>query len=172
MKPPPKTDVGHDGLPAHWQWRAGPVGAGPTVVFDMDGVLSDAGGRQHLLAPPRRDWDAFFEAVGDDALIAEVARLLDVLAHDLRVVLLTARPARVRPQTLTWLERHQLRWDLLIMRPDRDFGSSRDFKRTAVEQLRGRGFDLRLAFEDDRRNVDMFHDEGVPCIYIHSGYYE
>jgi hypothetical protein len=20
--------------------------------------------------------------------------------------------------------------------------------------------------------VDMFHDEGVPCIYLHSGYYE
>ena len=34
------------------------------------------------------------------------------------------------------------------------------------------GFDLRLAFEDDRRNVDMFHAEGVPCVYIHSGYYD
>ena len=31
---------------------------------------------------------------------------------------------------------------------------------------------LRLAFEDDPRNVHMFHAEGVPCIYIHSGYYE
>lgn len=164
--------MAHDELPSTWRWREGPVDAGPTVVFDMDGVLSDAGGRQHLLAPPRRDWDAFFEAVGDDALIAEVARLLDVLAPDLRVVLLTARPVRVRPQTLAWLERHELRWDLLIMRPDRDYHSSRDFKRTATEQLRARGFDLRLAFEDDRRNVDMFHAEGVPCIYIHSGYYE
>ena len=36
----------------------------------------------------------------------------------------------------------------------------------------GRTFDLRLAFEDDRRNVDMFHAEGVPCVYIHSGYYD
>jgi hypothetical protein len=34
------------------------------------------------------------------------------------------------------------------------------------------GFDLRLAFEDDRRNVDMFHAAGVPCVYIHSGYYD
>ena len=34
------------------------------------------------------------------------------------------------------------------------------------------GFDLRLAFEDDRRNVEMFHREGVPCVYIHSGYYD
>jgi hypothetical protein len=29
-----------------------------------------------------------------------------------------------------------------------------------------------LSFEDDRRNVAMFHDEGVPTVYIHSGYYD
>ena len=152
-------------------WR-GPVPPGPAVVFDMDGVLSDAAGRQHLLERPRRDWDAFFEAVGDDELIDEVVRLLDVLDDDLVIVLLTARPIRVQRQTLGWLERHALRWDLLVMREWGDYGASRDYKRDAVHDLRAHGFDLRLAFEDDRRNVDMFHAEGVPCIYIHSGYYE
>ena len=34
------------------------------------------------------------------------------------------------------------------------------------------GLLLGLAFEDDRRNVQMFHGQGVPCIYIHSGYYD
>jgi hypothetical protein len=38
--------------------------------------------------------------------------------------------------------------------------------------LRAADFDLRLAFEDDRRNVAMFHQQGVPCVYIHSGYFE
>jgi hypothetical protein len=41
-----------------------------------------------------------------------------------------------------------------------------------VDDLRHYGFDLRLAFEDDRRNVEMFHGEGIPCVYIHSGYYD
>lgn len=158
--------------PVHWHWRAGPVEPGPSVVFDMDGVLSDAAGRQHLLERPRRDWDAFFEAVGEDELIAEVARLLDVLDPLLRVVLLTARPIRVQRQTLAWLSEHGLRWDLLIMRDWGDYGAAREFKRDAVHDLRAHGFDLRLAFEDDRRNVDMFHREGVPCVYIHSGYYD
>ena len=57
---------------------------GPAVVFDMDGVLSDASGRQHLLERPYRDWDAFFEAAGEDALIEEVAQLLDLLEPNLR----------------------------------------------------------------------------------------
>lgn len=141
-------------------------------MFDMDGVLADASGRQHLLEHPGRDWDAFFEACGEDPLIDEVARLLEVLDHDLRIVLLTARPLRVQRHTLGWLERMHLRWDLLIMRDHRDYDSSRTFKRRTTEQLRAAGFDLRLAFEDDRRNVDMFRDEHVPCVYIHSGYYD
>lgn len=160
------------GTPDHWRWHDGPVAAGPAVVFDMDGVLSDASSRQHFLESPRRDWDAFFAACGDDELIDEVARLLEVLDPDLHVVLLTARPLRVRPQTLAWLDRYRLRWDLLVMRDHGDYSASRRFKREAVGDLRHFGLDLRLAFEDDRRNVDMFHAEGIPCVYIHSGYYD
>ena len=162
------TDTPHH----NWRWRDGPVDPGAAIVFDMDGVLSDAATRQHYLEQPRRDWDAFFAACGDDELIDEVARLLDVLDDDLQIVLLTARPLTVQPQTLGWLERYELRWDLLLMRPYGDYTASRTFKKESVEQLRTYGFDLRLAFEDDRRNVEMFHAEGVPCIYIHSGYYE
>ena len=145
--------------------------AGPAVVFDVDGVLSDAAARQHYLEEPEQDWTAFFEACGDDQVIAEVARLTELLDPALAVVLLTARPIRVQPQTLGWLHRYGLRWDLLVMR-DPGHSSTLDFKRTTVHQLRTYRFDVRLAFEDDRRNVDMFHDEGVPCVYIHSGYYE
>ena len=138
----------------------------------MDGVLSDAAGRQHFLEWPYRDWEAFFQACGDDPLIDEVARLLDVISSEHRVVLLTARPIRVQPQTLAWLDRYELRWDLLIMRDYGDYGASREFKRRTIAELRHYGFDLRLAFEGDRRNHAMFHDEGVPCIYIQSGYYD
>jgi hypothetical protein len=158
--------------PSHWRWREGPVEPGPAVVFDMDGVLSDASGRQHLLERPHRSWDAFFEAAGEDALIDEVARLLELLDADLRVILLTARPMSIQSHTLGWLEQHRVRWDLLVMREWGDYGASRVFKRDAVHDLRAYGFDLQLAFEDDRRNVDMFHQEGIPCVYIHSGYYE
>lgn len=159
-------------LAPNWCWRQGPVDPGPTVVFDIDGVLSDAAGRQHFLEWGRRDWDAFFDACGEDPLVDEVARLLGLLDPVLRIVLLTGRPLRVRPQTLAWLSHNQLRWDLLVMRNRGDYSQVTGFKRSAVKELRAYGFDLRLAFEDDPRNRDMFHVEGVPCIYIHSGYYD
>jgi phosphoglycolate phosphatase-like HAD superfamily hydrolase len=161
-----------DATPDHWYWCESPVPPGEAVVFDVDGVLSDASSRQHFLEYPRRDWEAFFQACGDDEPIDEVARLLEVLDAAYRVVLLTARPLRVQPQTVAWLDRYKLRWDLLIMRDAGDYSASRSFKLEAVDDLRDYGFDLRLAFEDDRRNVDMFHAAGIPCVYIHSGYYD
>lgn len=161
-----------DGWPPNWRFRAGPPGPGPAVVFDIDGVLSDAAGRQHYLEWGNQDWDAFFDACGEDPLVTEVARLLELLDPGLRVVLLTGRPLRVRPQTLAWLARYELRWDLLVMRHRGEYARAAVFKRAAVEELRRAGLDLRLAFEDDPRNRDMFHRAGIPCIYIHSGYYE
>lgn len=136
-------------------------------------MLSDATGRQHFIdGTAKKDWNAFFDACGDDPLIEAPARLLSLLDRDVVVVLLTGRPIRVRRITLEWLERNDLRWDLLVMRPYGDYGKSTDFKRRVVEDLRGHGFDVRLAFEDEVRNRDMFESAGVPCIYIHSGYYE
>ena len=158
-------------LPDNWRWHTTPV-SGPAVIFDIDGVLSDAASRQHYIESGRRDWDAFFDACGDDPLIEEVALLLGLLEPKLAIVLLTARPLRVRPQTLAWLERYRLRWDVLIMRDIGDYSSARTFKQFTVEELRERGIEPRLAFEDDRRNLEMFRAEGVPCLYIHSGYYE
>lgn len=154
----------------HWRWHRGPV-TGPAVVFDIDGVLSDAASRQHFLESGRRDWDAFFDACGDDPLIEEVAVLLGLLDPALAIVLLTARPLRVRPQTVAWLERYQLRWDLLVMRETGDYRSARAFKQVTVRELRAEGVQPLLAFEDDQRNLEMFRSEGVPCVYIHSGYY-
>jgi hypothetical protein len=143
------------------------------VLVDIDGVLSDATNRQHFLeGEGKRDWRGFFDACGEDALIGEVARLLELLDRDLAILLLTGRPLRVQDRTLAWLERYGVRWDLLIMRNAGDYAAAREFKRQTVGELRTFGFDLRLAFEDDRRNLEMFHEEGVPCVYIHSGYYE
>jgi phosphoglycolate phosphatase-like HAD superfamily hydrolase len=159
-------------VPEHWRWRNGPVPSGPVAVFDLDGVLSDAATRQHFIEGGKRDWKAFFDACGEDRLIEDVAELLGLLDPALSIVLLTGRPARVEPQTLAWLERYQLRWDLLIMRDYGDYAAAREFKQGTVGELRRYGFELRLAFEDDRRNLEMFRAEGVPCVYIHSGYYD
>lgn len=156
---------------SRWTWHRNPV-TGAAVVFDLDGVLSDAAARQHYLKGPRPDWEAFFLASAEDPLIDEVATLLGLLSDKLAIVLLTARPARTSELTVGWLERYDVRWDLLVMRRDGDYRPARHFKQEAVRDMRARGLDLRLCVEDDLRNVEMFRAEGLPALYIHSGYYE
>jgi hypothetical protein len=153
-----------------WTWRAGHR-SGAAVVSDLDGVLSNAESRQHLVTKPRSDWEAFFAAAAYDPVIGEAATLLELLAPALGVVLLTARPARTRDLTLDWLQRHRVRWDLLVMRRDGDYRPARNFKQGALVGIRAQGFDVRLCLEDDLRSVEMFRDEGIPVLYIHSGYY-
>jgi len=156
----------------NWAWRNTSLKPASAVVFDIDGVLSDAAGRQHYLERGTRNWHAFFEACGDDPVIEEIATLLSLLSSELQVVLLTGRPLRVQPQTLAWLERYGLRWDVLVMRDWGDYDFVTDFKRGVVGELRSAGFDLKLAFEDDPSNHAMYVAEGIPCVYVHSGYYE
>lgn len=161
-----------DELHAHWWWRAHAVAPTRAVVVDIDGVIADAQGRQYLLEGQRRDWEAFFAACGDDPVVVEVRTLLSLLDPSLGVLLVTARPIRVQDLTLAWLEEHQLRWDLLVMRPHGEFAPASTFKRDVIDELEERGFDVALAIEDDPENRDMYVDAGVPCLYLHSGYYD
>lgn len=159
-------------IPAHWKWKAEPLTPGAAAIFDLDGVLADALGRQHFLDRRIRDWDGFFEAAGTDTLLHDSAHLLRILGQSHQLVVLTARPLYIRPTTLDWLEKHDLPWDLLVMRPDRDRSPSRQYKQDAIHHLRSVGFDPKISFEDDIRNVEMLRAENIPCVYIHSGYYD
>jgi hypothetical protein len=58
------------------------------------------------------------------------------------------------------------------MRDWGDYNYVTDFKREVVDELRAAGFDIRLALEDDPQNHAMYVAEGIPCVYIHSGYYD
>ena len=164
------SESGTTRVPATWQWRDEPHDAGPCVIVDIDGVLADGAHRQHLVRAKR--WREFFDAAQSDAPIAETAVLLRLLDADLVVVLLTGRPVRVRDATTTWLAEHGYRWDLLVMKEDADFRKTDRAKREAVVALREAGLTPVLALDDEPGNVEMYRAEGIPCLYIHSGYYD
>lgn len=155
-----------------WRWRAEPLAPAPIAIFDLDGVISDAQHRQHFLADGRRDWDGFFNAAGDDPIIAEGEALVSLLDPGLGIVVLTARPLKVQALTIDWLARNRIRHDLLIMRADSDFGSSAIVKRQAVTELVGLGFEPLLAVDDEQGNVNMYRQLDIPTVYRHSGYYD
>ena len=140
------------------------------MIVDVDGVISDGSNRQHL-AKARR-WDEFFAGCPDDPPLEAAVALVNSLASDITVVLLTARPWPLLDDTVAWLQAHGVRWDLLILRPPNSGVRSRVYKAAEVDNLRRHGFELLCALEDDPRNVEMYAEADVPCVYVYSGYYD
>ncbi len=158
-------------IPRHWHWRQKANQPGDCAIVDIDGVLADAEHRQHYLDPPWRDWDGFFAECGGDGVFEETKALLELMDLTLTIVLLTSRPTWIQKATLDWLSRHEIRYDLLIMRPLGDFQPSPGFKRDETDGLRHRGYVPVLAIDDDMRNVRMYKNEGIPTIFLDSGYH-
>ena len=141
------------------------------IIFDLDGVISDAAHRQHFLKGTERDWDGFFSACTDDPPIISGVKLINVLNKYHKTIILTARPSSVQSKTVNWLKRHSVVWDVLIMRSDDDHRQSSEMKLTALNQIRDAGYDPVLVFDDDPKNIAMFLEQEVPAISVHSGYY-
>ena len=71
------------------------------------------------------------------------------------------------------MSQNNIRWEALEMRPDDDnYTSSPDVKRKILHSLQSLGYQPKLAIDDDPRNLVMYQTEGIPTVYIHSGYYE
>ena len=148
---------------------------GPLVIFDLDGVISNASHRQHFLRGAFKDWRGFFTSARLDPAYEAGLALAASVDDDHVVAILTARPYYVVDMTRSWLAANEVRHDLLILRPERGRGSrgpSADFKRHELNRLRAAGYVITAAIDDDERIIEMYRSEGVFALYVHSGYYE
>lgn len=123
------------------------------AVVDIDGVLADAGHRQHHVDRAPKDWDAFFAAVGDDAPMAGGLAMLRELSADHDVVLLSGRPERTRPDTEAWLARHGVGFERLVLRPDTDRRAAAVFKADAIRAI-GSPAEVAIVVDDDESVVE------------------
>ncbi len=159
-------------VPGNGHRAPGAPTSGPAVVFDLDGVISDATHRQRYLRQEPQDWRGFFAAAVDDPVIDSGRALAGSVGRGHAVVILTARPGYMTPETVRWLEHNDVRHDLLIIRPADDRRPSPDYKRDELIEMRSAGYDVQLAIDDDGEIVDMYRDQDVFALYVHSGYYE
>jgi len=133
----------------------------PVAVIDLDGVVCDARHRQRFITPPRRQWDAFFAAAGDDLPLPEGVALALALRHDHDLVWLTGRPERIRELTEGWLRRHGLPTRPLLMRSDTDRRPARTLKREVLRKLATERR-IALVLDDDPNVVRELQGDGLP----------
>lgn len=139
------------------------------VLSDLDGTISDAEHRVHLVRSRPKDYDTFFAASRDDSPIWPVIRTLQALkaaGHDIHI--LTGRSEVVRADTEAWLKGHEVPFDRLQMRPEHDY--------TPDDRLKKQWFndnydahDILLVLEDRARVVAMWRRLGLTCLQVAEG---
>lgn len=139
------------------------------IIFDIDGTLSDCAHRQHFLAGKQKDWKSFFEHAEHDRPIGEIAELLNTLhaSRKFRIILCTGRGEEMRELTEAWLEKNQIPYESLMMRPEKDLRQDATVKKEMLDVI---GADKVLFAVDDRQQaVDMWRRNGVLCLQCAEG---
>lgn len=158
-------------------------------IFDIDGTIADCSHRLHFLKPPaglihfkkdetdwKPDWDAFYDACGEDNLIMSVVRLCRALRHSgAGIIYVTGRPERIRDKTAKWIIHNGLpEFSLatrLFMRKDGDHRPDYEVKREIYETQIRNEYDVIGVFEDRKQCVDMWRALGLQCYQVNNGDY-
>jgi predicted kinase len=130
------------------------------VIFDMDGTLADMNGR-----------NPYDESTCDQDLVNEaVAMMFRALAMDpfCRIIIMSGRDeGRGRAPTERWLQKHDLVYDLLLMRPAGDTRKDAIIKRELYDaHVKGRYF-VQAVFDDRDQVVRLWRDDlGLPTFQV------
>lgn len=139
------------------------------VIVDVDGTLCDVRGiRHYVLADQlRRNFDAFHKA---SALCPPIPETLDwVQGHrdaGNAIIIVTARKRQWEYLTRRWLRKWDICHDLLLMRADDDNRHDDLVKADILSSLRGRGFRIVAAIDDNPAIVALWEREGIPVTVV------
>jgi len=148
------------------------------VIFDIDGTLANCDHRVAHVQGDVKDWDAFYATIADDKPIAPMITLLKSMAGDKfsesRILFATGRSENHREATAAWLSKHlgYTAWSikpLLWMRAADDRRPDFVVKMLMLEDMKAKGYNPELVFEDRKSVVDMWREQGLICCQVAPG---
>lgn len=142
------------------------------IIFDIDGTLADIDHRLHWIQGGPKNWKAFYAAMTDDSPIESICSLArrSYEMGDI-VILCTGRNEQHRASTDRWLSQHEIKYDALYMRGDRDHRPDFEVKEDALKDIVNQFGKPDLVFEDRQQVVDMWRRNGIRCLQVAAGQY-
>ena len=131
------------------------------VICDLDGTLSLLNGRD--------PYDA--SSADEDLLNVPVARVLQMAkAQGYKVILLSGREQLYREPTERFLSKHQIAYDLLLMRTTNDYRKDNISKKELFQQEIAGKYFIEFLLDDRNQVVDMWRkDLHLPCFQVNYG---
>jgi acid phosphatase class B len=145
-----------------------------TVIFDLDGTLALIDERRTLATKPngKLNWKVFFEPtnIGLDKPnipVIEMAKMLKSQGHS--VVIFSGRDSISRNETIEWLNKHSVPFDVLKMRPEGSHTPDDVLKKNWLDKLFPIKSDILCVFDDRDKVVKMWRENGISCFQVAPG---
>jgi len=129
------------------------------IIVDIDGTIAKMGDRSPY------DWSK----VGLDDIHRDVVDLVDDIGLLRSIILVSGRDESCREQTLAWLARNNIRYDILHMRPAGNNEKDTIIKeRIYREHIEGK-YNVKYVLDDRDAVVSMWRSLGLRCLQVAPG---
>ena len=131
------------------------------VVFDLDGTLADT---MKWKKHHKHDHPKFAkEALKVGTIKKNVNKIREWHEQGDDVIILTARSAHYEDETKKWLDKNDIPYDQLLMRPADD-SKTKDpvIKERILKADVLPKYDVVKAYDDKRKNVKMYREHDIP----------
>lgn len=130
------------------------------IMVDIDGTIADMGDRSPY------DW----KSVGKDVPKRNVLKVVQWAADNgYQILLLSGRDSVCRPETIKWLDFHNIWWDKLIMRPEGDQRKDSIVKRELFDEHVRDEYNVLFVLDDRNQVVEMWRDLGLTVFQVAPG---
>jgi hypothetical protein len=133
------------------------------IIVDLDSTLAILNDRH---------WKNYDE-VGYDELNEVIYRLIVKYKRDgYYILIVTGRPRNCGGDTIDWLDKYHVPFDMLVMRPDGDRQPDTTLKYRAYNQFIKGKYEVEFVLEDRDRVVEMYREElHLVCFQVRKGNY-
>ena len=143
------------------------------VIFDLDGTLALIDSRKEISIGDdgKMDWDTFFNpkmiSLDDpNQPVIDMANML--FSQGYTIYIFSGRSDVTYQATIDWLNKHNVNFDLLQMRPQNHlYMKDSDLKQMWLDTI-GKD-DVAMVFDDRNQVVDMWRDNGLTVFQVAQG---
>jgi len=144
-----------------------------TVIFDLDGTLALIDSRREISIgdDDKMDWDTFFDpkmiSLDDpNQPVIDMANILSKQGYT--IYILSGRSDVTYQATIDWLNKHDVQFDVLTMRPQNHlYMKDSDLKQMWLDSI---GKDnVAMVFDDRNQVVDMWRQNGLTTFQVADG---
>ena len=140
------------------------------ICFDVDGTLADLSHRVHFWRESPKNWNMFKSEMVNDAPIEQIRNIAVMMLHGHDVILCTGRGEDTREMTEAWLTKHNINFEKMYMRAEKDYRSDDVVKKELLDQIViDYGKKPDIWFDDRPRVVKMLRENGVFVVDVYQG---